>query len=71
MQRIEFEVKSGERIEVHEVDNVNKNVFVCPAQDFDDGPWKSGKKIKRYKVIVDYDVTPIMEEVEDGKGNSA
>ena len=63
MQRVEFEVKSGERIEVHEVDNVNKNIFVCPAQDFDVGPWKAGKKIKGYKVIVDYVVTPIMEEV--------
>lgn len=71
MQRIEFEVKSGERIEVHEVDNVNKNIFVCPAQDFEEKIWANGKKVTKYKVIVDYDVTPIMEEVKDGKGNSA
>jgi len=43
---------------------------VCPAQDFDEDPWKSGKKIKKYKVVVDYDVTPIME-VKNGKGDSA
>jgi len=70
MRRIEFEVLPKERIEVHEVANANKNIFVCPAQDFDEDPWKSGKKIKKYKVVVDYDVTPIME-VKNGKGDSA
>jgi len=71
MQRLEFEVSSEERIEVHEVDNVNKNIFVCPAQDFEERIWAKGKKVARYKVIVDYEVTPIMEEVENGKSNSA
>ena len=67
MQRIEFEVLPKERIEVHEVANANKNIFVCPAQDFDEGPWKGSKKIEKYKVVVEYEVTPIME-VENGKG---
>ena len=65
MRRIEFEVLPKERIEVHEVANVNKNIFVCPAQDFDEGPWKGSKKIEKYQVVVEYDVIPIMEEVQN------
>jgi len=70
MQRIEFEVLPKERVEVHEVDNANKNIFVCPAQDFDEGPWKAGKKIKKYKIVVEYETIPIME-VENVESISA
>ena len=64
MQRIEFEVLPKERIEVHEVDNANKNIFVCPAQDFDDNPWIKGKKVIKYEISVEYEVIPILEDIK-------
>jgi len=60
MRSIEFIVKAGKRLEIQEVDS-NQNIFICPALELEEYPYRDGRVVKQYKVKIAYDVVPITE----------
>ncbi len=61
MRRIEFIANQGSRLEIQETDK-EKNVLICPAQRLDRHPYLGGRAVKQYKIKIEYEAIPILEE---------
>lgn len=58
--RIKITEVAGKSLEIHEVSK-NGNIFKCPVHFFDPFPWFGARRIKRFKIVIEYEIIPTLE----------